>query len=40
MAVEKGGILDKTSELLDYALNLANNKNLNIEFQKQLHHFD
>ena len=28
MAVEKGGILDKTSELLDYALNLANNKNL------------
>lgn len=28
MAVKNGGILDKTSELLDYAINLANKKDL------------
>lgn len=28
LAVKKGGILDKVSELLDYSINFANNKNL------------
>ena len=28
MAVKKGGILDKISELLDYGINIANNKKL------------
>ena len=28
MAVKKGGLLDKTSELIDFALNIANQKNL------------